>query len=165
MAESERLSSGVKTGDNEKMTELRLYDAIYSLQRFFDDRLGIRADWKYDGYQYPSQRPFITIEALMDERITLSKQREAVQVIDHLQIGYHATNIVDRTQTAEKIADLLTFEEIPYFNTQESVAIPSGFFVVEVASVTPISPDDISNKSEYHRVYFDVEIEKIKRRR
>ena len=147
------------------MTELRLYDAIYSLQRFFDERFGLRADWKYDGYQYPSQRPFITIEALMDERITLSKQRESVQVIDHLQIGYHASNIVDRTQMAEKIADVLTFEEIPYYDTQESAAVPSGFFVVEVTSVTPISPDDISNKSEYHRVYFDVEIEKIKRRR
>lgn len=147
------------------MTELRLYDAIYSLQRFFGERFGLRADWKYDGYQYPSQRPFITIEALMDERITLSKQRESIQVIDHLQLGYHASDIVDRTQMAENIADVLTFEEIPYYDTQESVAVPSGFFVVEVTSVTPISPDDISNKSEYHRVYFDVEIEKIKRRR
>lgn len=147
------------------MTELRLYDAIYSLQRFFDDRLGVRADWKYDGYQYPSQRPYITIEAITDERLALSKQRESVQVIDHLQIGYHASNIVDRTKMAENIADILTFEEIPYYDTQESVVVPSGFFVVEVTSVTPISPDDISNKSEYHRVYFDVEIEKIKRRR
>lgn len=147
------------------MTELRLYDAIYSLQRFFGERFGLRADWKYDGYQYPSQRPIITIEALMDERITLSKQRESIQVIDHLQLGYHASDIVDRTQMAENIADVLTFEEIPYYDTQESVAVPSGFFVVEVTSVTPISPDDISNKSEYHRVYFDVEIEKIKRRR
>lgn len=147
------------------MKDIRLYDAIYSLQRFFDERFGLRADWRHDGYQYPSQRPFITIEALTDERITLSKQREAVQVTDHLQIGYHASNIVDRTQMAEKIADILTFEEIPYYDTQESVAVPSGFFVVEVTSVVPMPADDITKQSEYHRVYFDVEIEKIKRRR
>src|SRR5690625_7995425 len=89
--------------------EIRLYDAISSLQRFFDDELGLRADWVYDGYELPLDKPFITIETLTDERIILSKQREAVQVIDHLQIGYHATNIVDRTKQSEKIARLLTF--------------------------------------------------------
>lgn len=141
--------------------EIRLYDAIYSLQRFFDDELGLRADWVYDGYELPLDKPFITIETLPDERIILSKQREAVQVIDHLQIGYHATSIVDRTKQSEKIARLLTFKKIPYFNTDKSVDEPVGFFVVEVTAVVPMPASDINRKSEYNRVYFDVEIEKI----
>src|SRR5690625_4417406 len=141
--------------------EIRLYDAIYSLQRFFDDELGLRADWVHDGYEYPEVKPFITIETLTDERTILTKQREDVRVIDHLKIGYHASNIVDRTKQAEKIARLLTFKKIPYFDTNKSVDEPVGFFVVEVTAVVPMPASDINRKSEYNRVYFDVEIEKI----
>ena len=144
--------------------EIRLYDAIYSLQRFFHDELGLRADWVYDGYGMPLDKPFITIETLTDERIILSKQREAVQVIDHLQIGYHATCIVDRTKQSEKIARLLTFKKIPYFDTDKSVDEPVGFFVVDLTVVVPMPAEDINKHSERHKVYFDVEIENIKRR-
>src|SRR5690625_4004870 len=94
---------------------IRLYDAIYSLQRFFYDNLGVKADWIYDGYEYPSERPFITIEALTDERTILSKGRESVQVIEHLQLSYYAKNIVDRTNRAEEIEDLLTYNYVQNF--------------------------------------------------
>ena len=144
---------------------IRLYDVIYSLQKFFDDKLGVRADWVFDGYKHPTSRPYITIEILTDERVTLSKQRESVQIIDHLQIGYHAINVIDRTDMSEEISDLLTFQEIPYFDTEQSITEPTGdYFITEITAVTLISPEDISRTSEYHRVYFDVEIEKIKRR-
>jgi len=143
---------------------VNLYNAIYSLQRFFDTELNVRADWVSDGYEYPEEKPFITIESLTDERIVLSKGREAVQIIEHLQLGYHATNIVERTKTAEEIADLLTFNKIPYFDTGESVDEHVGFFDVKLTAVVPMPADELSRKSEYHRVYFDVEIENIKRR-
>ena len=146
------------------MTAIRLYDAIYSLQRFFDDNLGVRADWVFDGYTHPTARPYITIETLTDERITLSKQRESVQIIEHLQLGYHAINIVDRTDMAEEISDLLTFEDVPYYDTQKSLVEPVGFFVVGVTSVVPMPAEELTKQSGYHRVYFDIEIEKIKRR-
>src|SRR5690625_1687678 len=135
---------------------IRLYDVIYSLQKFFEDKLGVRADWVFDGYKHPTSRPYITIEILTDERVTLSKQRESVQIIDHLQIGYHAINVIDRTDMSEEISDLLTFQEIPYFNTEQSITEPTGdYFIVEITAVTPISPEDISRTSEYHRVYLD----------
>lgn len=143
---------------------VKLYDAIYSLQQFFDAELGLRADWVFDGYTYPTDKPFITIETLSDERTILSKGREAVQVIEHLQLGYHATNIVDRTKRAEEIADLLTFNSVPYYDTQISVDEPVGFFDVNLTAVVPMPADDLSKQSEYNRVYFDVEIENIKRR-
>src|SRR5690625_122768 len=142
---------------------IRLYNVIYSIQRFFDDNLGIKADWIYDGYEYPSERPFITIESLTDERTILSKGRESVQIIEHLQLSYYAKNIVDRTNRAEEIADLLTFNKVPYY-TEESAQQPAGYFLCEVTAVVPIPADDITRHSEYHRVHFDVEIENIKRR-
>src|SRR5690625_936544 len=144
--------------------EIRLYDAIYSLQQFFDAELGLRADWVHDGYTLPVERPFITIEILTDERTILSKGREAVQVIEHFQLGYHATNIIDRTNLAEEISDLLTFKRVPYYDTQISVDEPVGSFLCEVTAVVPMPTDDLAKQSEYNRVYFDVEIENIKRR-
>lgn len=143
---------------------IRLYDAIYSLQRFFDAELGMRADWVFDGYKHPTVRPFITIESLTDERIELSKGRESVQVIEHLQLGYHATNIVDRTKMADKIADLLTFKEVPYYDTDKSIEEPAGSFLCGLNSVVPMPAEEISRESGHNRVYFDVEIENIKRR-
>lgn len=142
---------------------LRLYDVIYSLQRFFQERLGVRVDWIYDGYKHPDERPYMTIEVITDERTAISKQREAVRIVEHLQLGYHATNIVDRTKKAEEIADLLTFNKIPYFDTEKSHTEPVGDFLCEVVAVTPMPADDISKESERHRVYFDIEIEKIVR--
>lgn len=140
------------------------YDIIYSLQRYFSDTFDIRAVWLSDGDTYPAERPFITLEYLTDERIERVKNREAVQVIEHLQLGYHALNIVDRTMQAESIADALTFNEIPYYNTTKSLEQSDGFFSVQVTSVVPMPASEASRHSEYNRVYFDVEIEKIKRR-
>jgi len=142
---------------------IRLYDAIYSLQKFLESELEISVDWIFDGYEYPEERPFITIETIADERMILAKQREAVQVIEHLQVGYHAENIVDRTKQAERISDLLTFKKVPYFDTDKSVDDSVGYFLCEVTAVTPIMAEEKNRESEYHRVYLDVDIEIIKR--
>src|SRR5690625_7860950 len=97
---------------------IRLYDVIYWLQKCFEDKLGVRADWIFDGYKHPTSRPYITIEILTDESVSLSKQRECDQIIEHLQIGYHALNVLDRTDMTAEISDLFTVQEIPYSNTE-----------------------------------------------
>src|SRR5690625_6017667 len=114
---------------------IRLYDVIYSLQKFFDDKLGVRADWVFDGYKHPTSRPNITIEILTDERVTLSKQRESVQIIDHLQIGYHAINVIDRTDMSEEISDLLTDRKSTRLNSSH-VAISYAVFCLKKKNTT-----------------------------
>ena len=143
--------------------EIKTYNAIYSLQRFFEERVSLRLDWVHDGYEFPKDKPYMTVEIMPDERRILSKGREAVEVIEHLQLGYHASNIVDLTKMSERIADLLTFNRVPYFDTDLTVDEAVGSFLCEVTSVVPIMADDINRESEYNRVYFDVEITKIKR--
>ena len=96
------------------------YDIIYSLQRYFSDKFDLRADWVVDGYEYPNDKPFVTLEYITNEWIDRAKRQEAVQVTELLQIGYHASNAVDMTKTSERIADSLTFNKIPYFNTDRS---------------------------------------------
>lgn len=146
------------------MSALNTYSIIYSLQRFISDVIGVRADWKSDGYVYPDEKPFVTIEVLTDERIIRAKRREAVEVIDHIQVGYHAQNIVDMTNISERLADAFTFRKVPYYDTSESVIDSVGTFDVIVNNIVPMPSDNVNRESEHNRAYIDIEISKIKRR-
>jgi len=142
---------------------MNLYDILYSLQKFLTEQTGVRTDIIYDDYVYPKTKPFMTIETLMDERIYRAKRREAVQSIEHIQLSYHAEHFADRTRMADEISDLLTFNKIPFYEADGSDS-PIGFFDVDVTAVTPMPAEDLARESEKHRVHFDLEIERIKRR-
>src|SRR5690625_1747145 len=105
----------------------------------------------------------MTLDSLMDERIYRVKKREAVQSIEHIQLSYHAEHFADRTRMADEISDLLTFNKIPLIKAEGSDS-PIGFFDVEVTAVTSMTADELARESEKHRVHFDLEIERIKRR-
>lgn len=142
---------------------MNLYDILYSLQKFLTEQTGVRTDIIYDDYVYPKVKPFMTIETLMDERIYRAKRREAVQSIEHIQLSYHAEHFADRTRMADEISDLLTFNKIPLIK-EDGGGSPIGFFDVEITAVTPMPAEDLARESEKHRVHFDLEIERIKRR-
>src|SRR5690554_3330862 len=142
---------------------MNLYDILYSLQKCLTEQTGVKTDIVYDGYTYPKEKPFMTIETLMDERIYRAKRREAVQSIEHIQLSYHAEHFADRTRMADEISDLLTFNKIPLIKADGSDS-HIGFFDVEVTEVIPMPSDDLARESEKHRVHFDLEIERIKRR-
>lgn len=142
---------------------MNLYDILYSLRKFLTEQTGVRTDIIYDGYEYPKAKPFMTIETLMDERIYRNKRREAVQSIEHIQLSYHAEHFADRTRMADEISDLLTFNKIPLIKADRSDS-PIGFFDVEVTAVIPMPAEDLARESEKHRVHFDLEIMRIKRR-
>src|SRR5690625_7129453 len=99
----------------------------------------------------------------MDERIYRVKEREAVQSIEHTELSYRAEHFADRTRMADEISDLLTFNKIPLIKEDGSDS-PNGFFDVEGTAVTPMPAEDSARGSEKHRVHFDLEIKRIKRR-
>src|SRR5690625_1662936 len=144
------------------MNNLKLYDIIYSVQRFIGDNTGARVDAIYDAYKYPTAKPFFTIGVLTYERRYGVKQREAVQVIEHIQLGYHAEYYADRSNMSDEVADLLTFNKVPLYSTENPTEV-IGEFSVEVSAVVPMPAGEMARESEYHRVYFDLEIENIKR--
>lgn len=142
---------------------MNLYDILYSLQKFLTEQTGVKTDIVYDDYTYPKEKPFMTLETLMNERIYRVKRREAVQSIEHIQLSYHAEHFADRTRMADELSDLLTFNKIPLIKADGSDS-PIGFFDVEITAVTPMPAEDLARESEKHRVHFDLEIERIKRR-
>src|SRR5690625_2393631 len=133
------------------------------MKKFLTEQTALRVDMTYDDHGYPKTKPFMTIETLMDERIYRIKRREAVQSIEHIQLSYHAEHFADRTRMADEISDLLTFNKIPFYEADGSDS-PIGFFDVDVTAVTPMPAEDLARESEKHRVHFDLEIERIKRR-
>jgi len=129
-----------------------------------NDKTGIKTELIYDGYDFPENRPLITVEPIQDDFIILSKQRESVEVTRHYQIGLHEVNNVQLTINSERLKDVFLFEEFTYYNTLKNPAEIAGTFLCNLTAVVPMPSDDISQKSEYYRVYFDVEITNIKRR-
>src|SRR5699024_12671697 len=114
------------------------YDIIYSLQRYFSDKFDLRADWVVDGYEYPSEKPFVTLEYITNEWIDRVKRQEAVQVTELLQIGYHASNAVDMTNTSARIEDSLTINKIPYFNKSKSVVDTTDLLGEIISVILPL---------------------------
>lgn len=147
------------------LRDVTQYNLEYSLQKFLGESTGIKTDLVYDGYRFPKEKPFITIEQMSNNYIDLVKQREVFNVIYRFQIGLRASNGVEKVKLQEELTDLFLFSQIPYYKTDQSASEEVGYFVCDLSNVVPIFNDDISSDSDYHVVYFDVEIEsKIYRR-
>ena len=122
---------------------------------------GFRVDLVFDGYMMPSERPLITVENMQSNYEILTKQRESIQATYRYQIGLHDVNSVELSKNKEIITNLFNFHRFKYF--EESPDNIEGFFYCVLTAVVPMPASDVSKKSEYNRVYFDVEIENIKR--
>lgn len=145
------------------MREMAQYDLQNALRFYFIREMDVACDIVFDGYEFPEDRPLVTIESMQNNAEVISKQREAVRLIYRFQVGLHAGNAVEKAKLQEEISRVFMFENIPYYNTDLSVDEPVGFFSVDLTSVVPMPTDDISKHSERHRVYFDIEIENNKR--
>lgn len=124
----------------------------------------VRVDLKFDGYEIPAERPLIIVEPMQNNNEILTKQREAIETIYRYQIGLYEKNSVELSIKQERLQDVFNFDRFTFYDTLQSPAIQTGFFYCELTAVTPMPADDISKKSEYNRVYFDVEIKDTKRR-
>lgn len=145
------------------MTAYSQWNLTVSLQQFLRDKTGMQTDIVYDGYEYSSVRPLITIEQMQNNYEYNVKGREAVETIYRWQVGLHASNVIERGKRQEEISNTLIFNDIPYFDYEKSADEPVGFFDVEINAITPMPADDIAKHSVRHTVYFDVELNTYKR--
>lgn len=139
------------------------YDLSASLQRYLRENTGFRTDLIEDGYEYPSERPLITVEQMPGNYEYRVKGRETVDAIYRWQVGLHAGYYSERMKEQERISDLFLFKKIPYFNFTKSTEEPVGFFDVKINAIMPMPSDDIAKESRRHTVYFDVELNTYKR--
>ena len=142
----------------------RQYDIMYSLQRYLKDITTMRVDLVFDGYIMHKDRPLITIEQMQNNLEYITKLRESVSTDYRFQVGLHASNPVEKMKLQEVMIEALIFGDVPYFRTSVSIEDSAGIMSVKVMAVVPMPSDDIAQESGRHTVYFDVEIDDIKRR-
>lgn len=130
----------------------------HSIITHLRNKLGIRVDWVYDGYRKPIEKPYVTVEQMQNNNEILSKGREAVGTIYRFQVGLHARSSTERSRQQEQIRRIFLFDDIPFLDTDKSPAQARGFFRAYLTAEVPMPADELSNTSDYHVVYFDIEI-------
>ena len=136
----------------------------YSVIEHLRIKFGVPVEWVRDGYKKPDAKPFITVEQMQNNYEILAKQREAVETIYRFQVGLHAGNSTQRAQMQELIQQTFIFDRFTYLDTANFPATARGFFMCELTAVVPMPAGDVNHASDYHRVYFDIEIENEKYR-
>src|SRR5699024_147649 len=143
---------------------VKYYDLTSSIRKHIMDVKGIKTDIVGDGYEFPADRPLVTIELMPINNEYNVKRREAVEVTYRWQIGVHASNVVEQMKLKDEFNDFFMFTQVPYFDFERSRDESQGFVELKVTSATPMPSDDIAKASKRYTTYFDVEIETIKRR-
>ena len=144
-----------------KITQMGLQ---HSVIEYLKARTGLRTDWVYDGYVKPKGETFITVEQMQNNYEYIVKLRESVQAINRFQVGLHAMSSSERSRLQDEIKRIFIFDRFPYIDTSKSPAETCGFFNVELTAEVPMTSDDITDKSGFHTIYFDIEIDTINRR-
>jgi hypothetical protein len=130
----------------------------HSMHAHLTDKTGIKVVWIYDGVKLPTTKPFITVEQMQNNTTIISKQREAVRTIYRFQIGLFANSASDRANKQDEMKRILLFDEIELLDA----TIPGkslGFFHADITAEVPMPAEDVSNETQKHRVYFDVEVD------
>ncbi|MEK4970715.1 hypothetical protein MKX29_24225 [Cytobacillus sp. FSL R7-0696] len=131
------------------------FDLTHSLRTYLEVSTGIKSVWVFDGVKLPVERPLITVEQMQNNNELISKQGSFGTTF-RWQVGLTATSIRERLILQDTIRERL-MKNIELISATSSDKL--GFFNVFITAETPISPDDISDKSSYHRIYFDVIVE------
>lgn len=131
----------------------------HSIRAHLAEETGIPAIWVYDGVKLPKIKPFITVEQMQNNTTIISKQREAVQTTYRFQVGVFANSATERARKQDEVKRLLLFDNIELVDATTGALL--GFFKANVTAEVPMPADDISDKTGYHRLYFDVEVDVV----
>lgn len=130
---------------------------MVSLRNAIEDAIGVDTLVKYDGIVLPDKKPFAYIESLESFQYEQSKQRESIRKDNRYQIGLYANSLAERMSLQDDISSLLTFHEFTYYN-EDGEETDKTFEVDADFSEMPIPNDDISNKTDNFRMFFDISV-------
>lgn len=127
--------------------------------------LGYPVVWIYDGVDITkTPKPFITVESMQNNVDILAKRREAVETTYRFQVGLRATGATQKARLQSLIADVFIYDVFPLYSTAQSPATVIGEFTTDLTAVSPIPAESTDMATNYHRVYFDVEVPHVKTR-
>jgi len=80
------------------------------------------------------------------------------------QVGLFASSSSERARLQEQVKNLLMFEDIPLI-IATTPAETVGSFYAQVTAEVPIPAEDVSSTTNFHHLYFDIEVEITQNRR
>ncbi|MED3649952.1 hypothetical protein [Heyndrickxia sporothermodurans] len=131
----------------------------YSIIQHITKTTGLQTIWLYDGISLPSAKPFVTVEQMPNNTTILSKQRETIQTTYRFQVGLYANSASERAKLQDRLKSAIMFDRITIYDAENTPTNEVGYFYAQITGETPISPEDISDKTKYHRIYFDIEVD------
>lgn len=128
----------------------------YSIKMFLENETGIDTILMFDGIRLPKVKPFIIVKQMTNNNQYVAKQRETIQTTYRYEVGLFAESYAERTAVQGEIRDLFFFDDIPLYD--ESGRKTTKYFQVSVTSEVPLDAGDVSDKTNMHRIYFDIEV-------
>lgn len=116
--------------------------------------------WIFDGVSLSGKtKPFGTVEQMQSNNEILAKEREYYATTYRFQIGLHASTIGERSKLQDRVRTALLQPDIELLDTSQPFPLPTvGFFYCDVTAEVPIPVESVSDETNKHRVYFDVEV-------
>lgn len=139
------------------MSAFNQLNVQHSIRTHLAKATGLQAVWIYDGVALPAQKPFITVEQMQNNVTARPKMRDAIGKVLRFQIGLRANTASERARLQAQIEDVFNYDTIALIDAGSGLA--AGSFNADLTAVVPMGADDTAATSEYHRVYFDVEID------
>jgi hypothetical protein len=115
--------------------------------------------WVYDGIKLTrTAKPFATVEQMQSNTNITAKGREYYETYYRFQVGIYTKTIADRSRLQERVREALLQPNIALLDTSQSSPSANGFFYCDVLSEVPVPVETVSDETNKHRLYFDVEV-------
>lgn len=115
--------------------------------------------WMRDGVVLTDiVKPFLNVEQMSEISSVLSSGRTDFEETYRFQVGLFANSMSERSKLSDVVKSVLRQKNIPLLNTSVNPPTEAGVFICDVLNVTPMTNDDISNDTNNHRVYLDIEV-------
>jgi hypothetical protein len=115
--------------------------------------------WIYDGITLTKKvKPFGTIEQMQANTNIIAKERDYFETTYRFQVGLNARSVSERSNLQERVKLALLQPNITYFDTSGPSPSANGLFYCDVLSEVPIPVESVTDETNKHRVYFDVEV-------
>lgn len=136
----------------------------YSLEKLIEELAGIPTHIKFDGFVLPTEKPFAVIEFRQNNNSQLSKQREAIQTTFRYQFGIFAESAWKLSEYQETLRNIFLYEGVPLYDAEGNLTDAIFQFEPDFNEV-PINADDLTDHTNRHRMYFDLEVQHVFNRR
>lgn len=138
-----------------------LHEITYSIVAHLKAELPVLKDvvWVYDGISLTGRaKPFATVEQMQSGHEVLASGRLDYDDTYRFQIGLMATSISERSRLSDAMLKVLRKPHITLYSTSQLPPSVAGFFDCDVLVVTPMPVETVTDETNKHRVYLDVEV-------